>query len=238
MKRFIAAGILLAASLTAHAESWFQFEGGIGVSHYNDEDGLWINKGLPHDSHLTAPAYRAGIQINAIDYTPGSYVPGLAIHGLYLNFGRDSIRSIAAPDGDGTPGSYNPIAHACNGPCGPERDFVSGGTMQAVAITFEPYWTRGNWRFGVEAGPALFRATWDASATAITTAPGYWPIGSVETFHHVPKWEAGALVGVGACYDAVCVRYNYIFAKTHTYTTTNVPPGFSGAHMLTVNYSF
>lgn len=230
------------AAAAAHAESWFQFEAGIGASRYSDEDGLWVNKGLSHNSHLSAPAYRVGVQINAIDHTPGSFVPGLAMHLAYLNFGRASVRSLAAPDEDGyynssRGGYYSPDAHSCVGPCGPLRNFVSGGTMQAVALTFEPFWTYRKWRFGVEGGPAIFRGTWDASATAVSDSR-VWQEGQVETFHHVPKWEAGALVGVAVSYGAVSLRYNYIFAKTHTYSTTNVPPGWSGAHMLTVNYTF
>jgi hypothetical protein len=230
------------AAASAQAESWFQFEAGIGASRYSDEDGLWVNKGLSHSSHLSAPAYRLGIQLNAIDYTPGSFVPGLAMHLAYLNFGRASIRSEAAPDKDATfndttGGYYNAQAHSCVGPCGPTRNFVSGGTMQAVALTFEPFWTYRDWRIGVEAGPALFRGTWDATATSPTDTP-WGPAGSVETFHHMPKWEPGALVGVAVSYGAVSLRYNYIFAKTHSFSETDVPPGWSGAHMLTVGYQF
>lgn len=229
---------------SAHAESWFSFEAGIGVSRYSDEDGLWVNKGLSHSSHLSAPAYRLGVQLNVIDHNPGSFVPGLAMHAAYLNFGRASIRSLAAPDEDpnvfnaANGGYYDIKAHSCAGPCGPTRNFVSGGTMQAVAVTLEPFWTYRDWRIGVEAGPALFRGTWDASATSTTDTPYWGPAGSVETFHHIPKWEPGALVGVAVSYGAVSLRYNYIFAKTHTYSATDAPPGWNGAHMLTLGYTF
>ncbi|WP_143810996.1 hypothetical protein [Paraburkholderia piptadeniae] len=185
-----------------------------------------------------------GVQLNAIDHTPGSFVPGLAMHLAYLNFGRASVRSLAAPDGgdgyygpNGHDGYYSPTAHSCVGPCGPLRSFVSGGTMQAVALTVEPFWTYRKWRFGIEAGPTVFRSTYDATATAISDSQ-WWNAGQVETFHHTPKWEAGALVGAAVSYGAVSLRYNYIFAKTHTYNAMNVPPGWSGAHMLTLNYTF
>jgi hypothetical protein len=236
----LAAVITLACSTAAYAESFFQIEAGIGSSRYNDQDGLWVDKGLSHNSHLTAPAWRAGIQLNAIDHTPGSYVSGLAVHLAYLDFGRASVRSLAAPDRDSyysDSGYYNPQAHSCEGPCGPLRNFVSGGTMQAIALTAEPFWTYRKWRFGIEAGPAVFRGTWDATATAVSDSP-WWSAGQVESFHHTPKWEAGALVGVAVSYRRVSIRYNYIFAKTHTYSDTNVPPGWNGAHMLTLNYTF
>lgn len=232
-----------AAASAQAQQSWFSFEAGIGVSRYDDEDGLWVNKGLPHNSHLTAPAYRVGVQLNAIDHTPGSYVPGLAMHLAYLNFGRASVRSLAAPDeggyyGPGEHGGYyDPAAHSCVGPCGPLRNFVSGGTMQAIALTAEPFWTYRKWRFGIEAGPALFRSTYDATATAISDS-WLWTEGQTETFHHTPKWEAGALVGASVAYGPWTLRYNYIFAKTHTYSDSNVPPAWSGAHILTANYTF
>lgn len=240
------AATLGCAAAAAHAQSssWFSFEAGIGASRYSDEDGLWVNKGLSHDSHLSAPAYRVGVQLNAIDHQPGSYVPGLAMHLAYLNFGHASVRSLAAPDEDPNVynkqngGYYDPKAHSCAGPCGPLRNFVSGGTLQAVALTFEPFWTYRNWRFGLEAGPAIFRGTWDASATSLTDTPWWGPAGSVETFHHVPKWEAGAVVGAAVSYKFVTLRYNYIFAKSHTYSSTNPPPGWNGAHMLTIGFTF
>ncbi|EIN02305.1 hypothetical protein WQE_04932 [Paraburkholderia hospita] len=109
---------------------------------------------------------------------------------------------------------------------------------RAVAFTFEPFWTYRNWRFGVEAGPSIFRGTWDATATSLTDTPWWGPAGSVETFHHQPKWERGAVVGFGVSYQLVTVRYNYIFSKTHTYGPDNPPPGWSGAHMVTVGFTF
>ena len=235
------------AAASAHAESFFQIEAGIGASHYTQAaDGLWWQQGMSHNLHLSAPAWRVGVQLNAIDYQPGSWVPGVAFHALYLNFGPVGMQSMAAPDYDPNVfnktngGYYDDKAHECVKECGPLRDFTSSGRMQAFALTVEPYWKRGKWRFGVEAGPMLYRATWDASAVSLTDTPWKGPAGSVETFHRNASWQVGALVGASVGYGPVTVRYSYAYAKSAgTLSGSNtVPAGFKGAHMLTLGYTF
>jgi hypothetical protein len=227
----------MALALSAHAESWLSFEADVGASKYGNVDGRWINEGLPNDPHYSAPAWSARVILNAVDYRDG-YTPGLALNFVYLNYGRASIRSLAAPDEDGTfnassGGFYNAATHSCEGPCGPLRDFSSGGTMQAVALTLEPYWTAGAWRFGLEVGPALFRYTWDAAATSTSDTPYWGPAGSVETWHHDPRWELGAVAGVSICRDSICARANYIYSPPHDKV---VPGAGNGAFMLTLGY--
>jgi hypothetical protein len=244
--KFIAAavaGMALAFSMAAQAESWFSLEAGVGASHYSGTvDDLWWQQGMPHDLHLSAPAWRVGVQFNAVNYQPESWVPGVALHLVYLNAAQASMRSIAAPDEDPNVynnvngGYYNTATHSCDKYCGPERNFVSGGRLQAFALTIEPFWERGKWRFGIEAGPALFRSTWDATATSLTDTPWWGPAGSVETFHHTPKWEVGAVVGASVGYGPWSLRYNYILAKSKNDST--VPPGFNGVHMLTMNFAY
>lgn len=243
--RAAAVAATLGCASVAHAESWLQFEAGVGAAHYEDAgDGIWFQQGLSHDLHLSAPAWRVGVQLNAIDYRAGSWVPGIAFHALYLNFGHVSMRSLGAPDPDPlvfTPangGYYDPKTHECDKYCGPLRNFESGGRMQAVALTVEPFWKRGKWRFGLEAGPMLFRATWDATAVSLSDTPWKGPAGSVETFHHTPSWVPGALVGASVGYENVTIRFNYAYAKTRAMSDTNVPPGFQGAYMLTLNYTY
>jgi len=233
------------AAAGAHAESWLQFEAGVGAAHYSAAgDDLWYQEGESHNLHLSAPAWRTGIQINAIDHQPGSWVPGLAFHAVYLNFGEVGMQSLAAPDYDPTVfnntngGYYDPTTHSCDKACGPLRNFNSTGRMQAIALTAEPYWTRGNWRFGIEAGPMIFRSTWDASAMSLTANQYTGPAGSVETFSHAPRAELGAIVGVGVSYRNVSVRCDYAFAKSRDYGANDVPVGFKGAHLLTLNYTF
>jgi hypothetical protein len=241
------AGVALAFSTAARAESWFSFEAGVGIAHYtHSADGLWWQQGLSHNLHLSAPAWRVGVQMNAIDYQPGSWVPGVAFHALYLNFGPVGMQSMAAPDydpnvfNDAHGGYYNDKTHECVKQCGPLRNFTSSGRMQAFALTVEPYWMRGKWRFGVEAGPMLYRATWDASAVSLTDTPWKGPAGSVETFHRYASWQLGALVGASIGYGPVTVRYNYAYSNAAGVISGNnpMPAGFRGAHLLTLNYTF
>lgn len=225
------------------APRWFQFEAGIGASRYNHgPDDLWYQESMQHSFHLSAPAWRIGVQMNAINYEPHSLIPGLTLHLAYLNFGQASIRSLAAPDEDPdvfnsqNGGFYNLATHTCDKYCGPERAFVSGGRLQAFALTAEPFWEIGKWRLGVEAGPSLFRSTWDATATSLTDTPYWGPAGSIENFHHTAKWEVGAVVGASVGYGPWSIRYDFLYAKSKNDPTT--PPGFSGAHMVTVGYAW
>jgi hypothetical protein len=239
-KNIMAFAVAMALACSAHATSFFDFEADVGGSMYGKVDGRWINEGLPNDPHYSAPAWSARVILNAVDYH-GGYTPGLALNLVYLNYGRASIRSLAAPDEDPNVfnatngGFYDTKSHSCQGPCGPLRDFSSGGTMQAIALTLEPYWTTGAWRFGIEVGPALFRYTWDATATSTSTTPYWGPAGSVETWHHDPRWELGAVAGVSVCRDSICARANYIYSPPRD----KVAPGAgNGAFMLTLGYTW
>lgn len=232
-----------AAATQARAESFFQIEAGIGAASYRTlGDDMYYQTGLSHHFDLHAPAWRVGIRLNAIDYRPGSWVPGVAFNLAYLNFGRVSITSMAAPDKDAyygaTGGYYNVATQSCAGPCRDVRAFASSGGMQAIALTIEPYWERGNWRFGLEAGPMLYRPTWDVSATNVENTTWWGPAGAVQNFHHSPRIELGTIVGASIAYKRVVVRYNYVITPPRHYDDTNVPQGWKGAHMLTVNYTF
>ncbi len=116
------------AAAAAHAESFFQLEAGIGMASYTTlGDGLYFQRGLSHHFDLHVPAFRAGIVLNARDYHPGSWVPGIAFNLTYLNFGRVAISGMAAPDKDAYYGAvggyYDPKTETCAGPCRDIRDF-------------------------------------------------------------------------------------------------------------------
>lgn len=247
-KRHLSAVAMAAAftlSTSAHADSWFAFEAGIGVSHYaTGSDGEWYQQGMTHSLRTNTPAWRLGIQVNAIDHQPGSYVPGLAFHLAYLNLGYLGLSSPAAPDKDpyytANGGYYDPQQQRCVGNCKDVRYFNSGGRMQVIALTAEPFWTKGAWRFGVEAGPALFHVQWNATATNPLPTTFWGPAGRTETFTADPHWEVGAIAGLSVGRGPFSVRYDYVWAKQHNFSGTGgyVPAGWRGAHVVTLNYTF
>src|SRR6201998_2191768 len=59
----LAAGVALVFSSAAHAESFFQFEAGLGLAQYSDRgDGTWTQWGAPRNSEdLRAPIVTAGV---------------------------------------------------------------------------------------------------------------------------------------------------------------------------------
>lgn len=192
------------------------------------------------------PAFRVGFMLTPIDAEPHSWRPGLRLHAVYLNFGKISWSSQSPQDASdftdrGMRGGYDPATKGCiDNNCGQMSDFQSYGRIQAVALTVEPYWDLGSgWSVGVEAGPALYRATWMTHATVET--PG-WKLGPPGTLHMLstsPKLRVGAIAGLSVSKGRFSVRYNYIFAPAAGGSADNDQvSGVRGAHMVTANYTF
>lgn len=236
-----------AAATQARAESWFQFEAGIGASLYTRQGpGIYYSPGFPNHAPIVAPAFRAGVVLTPIEAQPKSWTPGMRIHLAYLNFGQVSWSSQSPQDASdfssrGMVGGYDPAAQRCiSNNCGQMSDFESYGRIQAIALTAEPYWDLGaGWTIGVEAGTAIYRTTWTTHATVETDG---WKLGPPGTVHHLsasPKLRLGALAGISVSKGRFAVRYNYIFAPAPGGNADNEQvPGVKGAHMVTVNYTF
>lgn len=257
MKKAVAVGAvcsfaLMAGAKCAEAESFFQIEGGAGVGEYTREGpGIYYSPPFAAKVPVTAFAFRAGIVLTPIIAAPHSWVPGLRIHGDYLNFGAISWSAQSPEDSIDPafavahlPGGYQNKGSGCiNNNCGQMSDFESFGRIQAIGLTLEPYWNFGSgWTIGVEAGPAIYRDTWVTHAT-VETSYGInelGPVGTVHTLTTQPKLHVGALVGASISKGPFSVRYNYIFArKASTGNLDNQSmSGVNGAHMLTLNYTF
>ncbi|MGB8422162.1 hypothetical protein [Paraburkholderia sp.] len=242
----LAAVAALACASPVHAESWFAFEAGIGITSATKVgDGIYYSKGFSHDTPDGSYGGRVGILLNALSPQPRSFTPGLRIHLGYQNFGKVRWSSSNPQDeGDftaaGQKGGYDPKTGSCiDDNCGVFRTFNSTGGIQSVALTLEPYWDVGSgWTVGIEAGPALYRSTW--TSVAVATAPGkFGPAGTAETLSHVPSVRLGALAGVSVCDGAFCGRVNYLYAPaTYGLTAKDVPAGIKGEWMLSINYTF
>ncbi|EPS1221711.1 hypothetical protein ACVBR5_000942 [Burkholderia cenocepacia] len=244
---FAAAAALLLTGSEARADSWFQFEAGIGASIYTKQgDGIYYNEGFDHHTQIVVPAFRAGIVLTPINAEPHSWRPGLRLHAAYLNLGKISWGSQSPQDATdftdrGMRGGYDPATKGCiDNNCGQMSDFQSYGRIQALAFTVEPYWNLGTgWTVGIEAGPAFYRTTWMTHATVET--PG-WKLGPPGTVHMLstrPTIHVGVLTGLSLSKGHFGVRYNYIFAPHPSGPADDDQvPGVKGAHMVTVNYTF
>jgi hypothetical protein len=239
----VAASIGCAAA-SAHAEqSWFSIEAGIGASSaVKVGDGIWFNQGMTHNTSTQSIAGRAGIQLNVIDASPRSFIPGVRVHATYNYFGHWNWDAIAGEDAaaDHSYG-YNVKTQQCyNQNCGQFREFRSSGNIQAIALTVEPYWDLGrDWTVGIEGGPALYRAQWNATATALASSERFGPAGSVENFHHSPRLYLGVMLGASISKGPVSVRLNYIYSPDKFMQSGgDVPQGVKGVYMLTANYTW
>lgn len=236
-----------AVATQARAESWFQFEVGVGVSSYTRQGpGIYYSPGFPYSAPVIAPAFRVGLVATPIEAAPHSWKPGLRLHATYINFGRVSWSATSPQDAadfsqHGLVGGYEPSIKGClNNNCGQMSDFQSYGRIQALALTVEPYWAlSGGWTFGLEAGPALYRTTWTTHATVET--PG-WKLGAPGTVHLLstsPAPRVGLITGASISKGAFSIRYNYIFAPRPGGPGDNEQvPGVKGAHLVTMNYTF
>ncbi|USE78821.1 hypothetical protein NDR89_19475 [Cupriavidus gilardii] len=204
-------------------------------------EGMYFQSGMRHNLNLRFPAARLTGSFDAIPHQPRSWLPGVSANLSYMHFGRAAMWSDAAPDEADYPdgiGGYNPHTKQCNGECGPIRHFNSSGSLHAVALTLEPYYTYNGWRFGIEAGPALYRGTWKAHMTVVSDTSPWGPKGSVETLSHSPKWDWTWVAGASVAYRNVTLRYTYIHTPPRDMTNKNIPLGYKGAHMVTLGYKF
>ncbi|SDR37773.1 hypothetical protein SAMN05443245_5264 [Paraburkholderia fungorum] len=234
------------AAASAHAEqSWFGFEAGLGVTSATPVgDGVYFSKGFSHSTPNGSYGGRAGIVLNAIEAPPRSWKPGLRFHLTYSNFGKVKWSSMNPQDAAdfsnvGQQGGYSVVTQSCvDNNCGDFRKFDSTGGMQAISLTFEPYWDLGSgWQIGVEAGPALYKSTWTAIATAQSDGI-FGPAGTQETLTHPPRIQLGALFGASIAKGPFSVRANYLYAPIGAWQGKNVPAGIKGEFMLSANYTF
>lgn len=208
---------------------------GAGITHFRTlGDGMYYQEGMPHKLELDKPAFRLTVS-HDLSYW-------LMANASYLYFGRPWMSVHAAPDlEDYLPsgiGGYDPQTNHCRGECGPKRDFVSSGTLQAFALTLEPNIKRGQWRFGIEAGPAIFKGTWKATMTAASEQTPWGPKGTVETLSYDAPWTWTILAGASITYKDVVLRYTYIRTPSRGTTGKNIPFGAKDAHMITLGVRF
>ena len=225
MKRTALAVLLSAViPISAHAESWFQFEAGLGVACINDQgDGVWIQQGAPNNhEQTTTPALLLGV-------TGPLYARGaldLRWHVDYVYLGEYSASVDGVPDE-----FYDPVHHEVL----PEwsqtgarySPFNGHGHLQGVPVTLDVGYTWNGWRFGVEAGPWLYWQTWHESLYGLDNE---W-----HDLSHKTQVQVSYVVGANVSHGNLSLSY-------HFYKATgggNPYPGLaSGANVLMMQYRF
>lgn len=131
-------------------------EVGAGVSRaLTNGDGTWYQDAFPHTLNLNSLSGMVGIT--------GDVTEHFAYHldGVWL--GRFGENSQDTPND----GNYRKGV-GCVGKCLPMANYIGSGWIAGIAPTIE-WHTTGRWRFGVEAGPWLYRETWRESV------PNWYP---------------------------------------------------------------
>lgn len=214
------------AAAAAHAESFFQYEAGIGGSAYNrGSDGLWVQDGFQHKLDLTAPAVEGGLTGDL--YSAAKW--GVAWHLDYAWLGSIHTQGLAVPDAN-----YNLVTKRCVGTCLPFADFVGSGHDQGFLATVEPHYDIGEWRFGVEGGPYFHRSAWVVDATGQVNFVGQAPGSS----HFVSQsgWHMGYVAGVSAEYKRFSLRYQ--FFNNGAKAGDPAPAIWRNTHVILLSYRF
>lgn len=214
MKALIAA--LLAVPLTANAGSWFNFEAGLGLSRSGDMgDGTWIQQGARNNrEQMTAPVYMTGLT--------GDVGEHLSWHADYVYIGGVSASVDGVPDDH-----YDPVHHRVTGHVPRYSAFNGQGHMQGVALTVEARTEWNGWRFGVEAGPWLYFATWHESLYDLNNR---WV-----DLSHKTDLQIGYVVGARVSNGSLSLSYRYYSAKP----LWNPYPGIiTRTHVLMITKTF
>lgn len=204
-----------AAATQARAESFFQLEAGAGVQVSRDGgDNLWVQYGLAHKENLTTPAWMIGVTGDVTDW--------LSWHADFVDLGHVSASTMAVGDDQYDVGVHRVRPQYRNVPL---TRFEGNGHTYGVALTLEPHYTWHDIRFGVEAGPFIYRTTWNETIYNLGGPPS--------TLGPKPEIMVKYVVGANVSYKNVGLSYRYYANKTKW----NPVPGIvTGTHavMLTI----
>lgn len=206
------------AGPAAHAESFFQLEAGIGAAHSADQgDDIWIQQGLGSHEQLNSFAWMVGVT--------GEPVNHLAWHIDFVDLGRVAAQTPAVGDSE-----YNTQTHqVIRGAAMPNYTvpFSGSGRTMGIALTLEPNYTWRGIRFGAEAGPFIYRATWNETV---------WNHdGTIMQIDHKPQIQVGYVLGASVGYKNFAVAYRFYADKTKWHP---VPGLVSKTSTLMLTYRF
>lgn len=211
--------ILLCFAQFASAESFFHAEVGLGQQISKDMgDGIWKQDALPHSEKMVTPVYFAGIYGSLFEEARWD----MQWHLDYFYFGTLTASCLCVPDAN-----YNPQTHQTVGTLPRLSPFNGQGHTQGVSLTIAPGYSMDGLRFGVEAGPMLYWATWHESLYDLAN---HWDNLSHKT-HMQLGWVAGASVSHGSW----TLSYRYYYERAQW----NPQPGIvTGTHMLMLEKHF
>lgn len=231
MKRLsVAASVVLASCGTqvAHAQSWFQFEAGVGATYFQTEDGRWYQKGMAQsDVHSIAPAFSLGLTGPVI--ARGDW--GVDWHLDYADLGRAAADCMCTPDD----GNYDANRHIYT-PKNPLdlAYFTGDGHLRGFALTVEPYrWWKGL-RWGFEAGAYINHWNWDEGVYNVQHE-----VGGAHANEHVSQsgWGVVPVVGLNVGNGKYTVAIRHYFTSREQ-QGNRVPPVWKDTNTVEFKMKF
>jgi hypothetical protein len=233
MKRtIIAASIvsfaIMAGCPRAHAESWLDFEGGLGMTNFITKNGRWYQENMPDDAVVR----------DALSYSVGVAFPlltrrnwGIDGHIDYVDLGRDAASCYCTP----IDGNYNLATERANIKTPVDDAYFSGsGRARGVTFTVEPYYRAYGVRFAAEAGAYVYRGSWNEYVSNwsqnMTMAKQTFSLSQ-------SSWAVAPVAGVSIGYGHVTLSYRHYFMAHHS-ESLNVPPVWNDANMLELKVRF
>jgi hypothetical protein len=225
VKKAAIAAVLALASVAAHADSWFQYEGAIGVNHYGTTNGRWYQDGMPDNVvNVSAPALSVGVGIHL--YRAQDW--GIDGHIAYVYLGRASAHCDCTSDAN-----YNVVTHSVRNPKDGSGGFFTGsGNAQGISLTLEPYFTYAGWHIGVPFGAFPYRPQWDEQVTPFATDS---QAGKMLYAHTPNGLQLGYSVGVSVSRGNFGVSFTRYELPSGS---TQFPAIYNNANVLMLTYHY
>lgn len=228
MKKTLIAAAVMAASVGVHAQTFFEMEAGIGMTHYDTPNTRWNQENMPNNGVVkNAPEFSLGLTGHIISH--GAY--GMDWHADYVNLGRAAAQCSCTP----IDANYNPSTKQRTNDYKVDDAFFTGsGRAQGVAMTLEPYyWTHGL-RLGFEAGVFAYHSDW-TEYVAGWSQNDTMAKQSFSLSNHA--WNIAPVVGASIGNGRVTLSYRHYFLHLNS-QKASVPPVWNDADVLELKVKF
>lgn len=206
---------LLVLPVAAHAQSFFQIQAGVGITHYATENGRWYQNGMP-ENKVTSITPALSLGVTGALVSRGAW--GIDWHAGYANLGRAAASCWC---------TINDQDYQQHRPSALTEHYTGSGNVQGVALTLEPYRYYGGLRFGIEAGAYLYRSGWKETVTNS-------PIGLPDVSINESRWSVAPVAGASVGNGVWSVSYRHYLLRYKSQT----PPLWNGADVLMITRRF
>jgi hypothetical protein len=213
--------LALAASASAHAESFFQVEAGMGAASYGTTDGKWYQAGAQDNrTSTTAPALSVGLTGAVISRESW----GIDWHADAVYIGSVSAScQCTVSDADYNTATKTVRAGAIT------ESYHGSGHVAGASLTVEPYYAYSGWKFGAVGGVFAYRKTWTEDVSGWSGAPS--PV-HLESSHRI---SVAPVIGADISRGNVTLSYRYYMTSRNE---GHVPPLWDDIQTLETTYRY